>query len=59
MPQFVEEIPGDLPRNIPLDMGKALLLSVIKKDMHGKLIWVSGNEFSSSRLEYVRPNQDG
>lgn len=45
MPQFLEEIWGDLPRNTPLGLRKALLLLVIKEDLHGKLICVGGNEF--------------
>lgn len=44
MPEFLEKIWGDLPRNTPLGIGKALLLSIIRPELNGKSFWVGGNE---------------
>ena len=44
MPPEIDAIWGDLPRNSPLGIGKALLLPVINESLHGKSFWVAGNE---------------
>ncbi|KAF2995962.1 hypothetical protein E8E14_002796 [Neopestalotiopsis sp. 37M] len=44
MPQFIADIWGDLPRNTPLGIAKALLLPVVDPSIHGKSFWVGGNE---------------
>jgi len=44
MPQFLAEMWGELPRNTPLGVAKALLLPVINENLHGKAFWVGGNE---------------
>jgi hypothetical protein len=44
MPQFIADIWGDLPRNTPFGIAKALLLPVVDPSIHGKSFWVGGNE---------------
>lgn len=44
MPQFIADIWSDLPRNTPPSIGKVLLLPVINEKLHGKSLWVGGNE---------------
>ncbi|KAH7067215.1 hypothetical protein FB567DRAFT_509435, partial [Paraphoma chrysanthemicola] len=44
MPPFLNNIWGDLPRNSAAGIAKALLLPVIRPELHGKTLWVGGNE---------------
>lgn len=57
LPKFIEEIWGDLPRNTTLGLAKALLLPVIKEDMHGKSLWVGGNNITEleEKIQETQP----
>lgn len=44
MPEFISDIWGDLPRNTAAGVAKAILLPVIRENLHGKSLWVGGDE---------------
>ena len=44
MPKIISDMWDELPRNSALGIAKALLLPLIKGDVHGKSMWVGGNQ---------------
>lgn len=43
LPQWIQDLWGDLPANNPDGVARALLLPAVRPEINGRTLWVAGN----------------